>query len=100
MLRIVYPPDGVRVPALPETFVYGYADPRGRLFINVQEVDNHPEGGNLAMIPLSGVVQPGIRRQSFRSIVVVFSFSLVIKLINMIIYRSKTLSRNRGRRSP
>ena len=52
-LRIVHPPEGARLPAIQSTFVYGYADPQGRLFLNGREVAIHPEGGFLAMIPLS-----------------------------------------------
>jgi N-acetylmuramoyl-L-alanine amidase len=53
LLRIVHPPEGARLPPLQTSFVYGSADPGGKLTINKQSVAIHPGGGFLAMIPFS-----------------------------------------------
>ena len=53
-LRIGHPNEGVTIPAIDRTFVFGYADPDGLLLVNGREVDiHHPDGGFLTMIPLS-----------------------------------------------
>ncbi|HRY28624.1 MAG TPA: N-acetylmuramoyl-L-alanine amidase [Elusimicrobiota bacterium] len=52
-LRLVHPAEGARLPFLKSSFVFGSADPQGKLSLNGQPVPIHPEGGFLAMIPYS-----------------------------------------------
>jgi N-acetylmuramoyl-L-alanine amidase len=53
LLRIVHPAEGARLPFVRTSFVYGSADPRGRLLVNGQSVSVHPGGGWLAMVAYS-----------------------------------------------
>lgn len=50
-LKIVHPPEGMVIPAVKSSFVYGWADPSGTLTINGREVPIHRGGGWLAMVP-------------------------------------------------
>ncbi len=52
-LCIIHPPEGSRLPSVRSSFVYGAADPNGRLWINGQEVPVHPGGGFLTMVDYS-----------------------------------------------
>ena len=53
ILRIVHPYEGMRMPAVDSSFVYGYARPEGKLTINGKETPIHPQGGFLAMTDYS-----------------------------------------------
>jgi N-acetylmuramoyl-L-alanine amidase len=50
-LKIVHPSEGMTIPAVKSSFVYGWADPAGKLTVNGREVKIHPGGGWLTMIP-------------------------------------------------
>ncbi len=50
-LKIVHPPEGMAIPAVKSSFVYGWADPAGELTVNGRSVKIHPGGGWLTMIP-------------------------------------------------
>lgn len=50
-LKIVHPPEGMVLPAVKSSFVYGWADPTGKLTVNGREVNIHPGGGWLTMVP-------------------------------------------------
>lgn len=50
-LKIVHPPEGAVLPAVRSSFVYGFADPLGRLTVNGRPVNIHPGGGWLTMVP-------------------------------------------------
>lgn len=50
-LKIVHPPEGAALPAVRSSFVYGFADPLGRLTVNGRPVNIHPGGGWLTMVP-------------------------------------------------
>jgi N-acetylmuramoyl-L-alanine amidase len=50
-LKIVHPPEGMVLPAVKSSFVYGWADPTGKLTVNGRDVKIHPGGGWLTMVP-------------------------------------------------
>ena len=50
-LKIVHPPEGMALPAVKSSFVYGWADPNGKLTVNGRDVKIHSGGGWLTMIP-------------------------------------------------
>ncbi len=52
-VRIVYPAENQRLPAIPSTFVAGSAPPDGKLTINGKPVAIHPGGGFLTMVSLT-----------------------------------------------
>jgi N-acetylmuramoyl-L-alanine amidase len=63
-LRIVHPREGASLPFVRQSFVFGRADPRGRLFINGRLVSVHPGGGFLTMVnyaPGPFVIQAELR---------------------------------------
>ncbi|HOP75473.1 MAG TPA: N-acetylmuramoyl-L-alanine amidase [Bacillota bacterium] len=55
-VRISYPAENQRIPAIPSTFVGGSAPPDGKLTINGKPVNIHPEGGFLTTVSLT----PGV----------------------------------------
>lgn len=50
-LKIVHPPEGASLPAVKSSFVFGWADPQGKLTVNGQTVKIHPGGGWLTVVP-------------------------------------------------
>lgn len=50
-LKIVHPPEGRTLPAVKSSFVYGWADPLGKLTVNGFPVTTHAGGGWLTVIP-------------------------------------------------
>lgn len=50
-LKIVHPPEGMVIPAVKSSFVYGWAIPDGELTVNGQKVKIHSGGGWLAVVP-------------------------------------------------
>lgn len=52
-IRIIYPAENQRLPAITSTFVGGSAPPGGKLTINGKPVAIHPGGGFLTMISLT-----------------------------------------------
>ncbi|MBL0059791.1 MAG: N-acetylmuramoyl-L-alanine amidase [Elusimicrobia bacterium] len=50
-LMIVHPPEGMAIPAVKSSFVYGWADPAGTLTVNGRPVMIYPGGGWLTMVP-------------------------------------------------
>ena len=50
-LKIVHPSEGASLPAVKSSFVFGWADPAGKLSVNGREVPILPGGGWLTMVP-------------------------------------------------
>ena len=53
VLTMVYPTEGMSLPALKEIFVLGEVSPASTLTINGTLIKVHPKGGYLAIVPLS-----------------------------------------------
>jgi N-acetylmuramoyl-L-alanine amidase len=52
LLTVVHPLEGMKLPAIPQTFVFGAVSPGSTVTINGNQVPVHPKGGYLAMAPL------------------------------------------------
>jgi N-acetylmuramoyl-L-alanine amidase len=50
-LKIVHPPAGAAIPPVKSSFVFGWADPKGRLTVNGRSVPIHAGGGWLTVLP-------------------------------------------------
>ena len=48
--QIIHPPENSHIPAVKSSFVYGSANPSGKLIINGTDVPVHPGGGFIAMV--------------------------------------------------
>lgn len=51
-LEVIYPEDGLLIPAVDSTFIFGNTDPEAGLFVNGHNVDVHAGGGFLAFLPV------------------------------------------------
>jgi len=49
-VRVVHPAEGANLPLLRRSFVYGWAEPGGKLTVNGQSVDLYTDGGWLTMV--------------------------------------------------
>ena len=49
-VRLVHPAEGVNLPLLTRSFVYGWAEPGGKLTVNGESVDLYKDGGWLTMV--------------------------------------------------